>query len=273
VQNMNNSTVHFFDLDYTLWNTNAKWWIVNKNDPEHAIFKIPQHEGYLISNGFYAKFGHQIYYNGYIGWISDQMFLEIKKLDLELSDIGMSLREYKDQALIESQITNMVFYVDNIKHLKGRNDTINLLTARQNKKAHENMLKTLRDKLTEHDIHVNYEYFVNDPLEIKCVGNTPEKKLMVLLQHIVGYKLEGREFKPILIDKYDNTYFYDDEEINIEECKKINQYLKEYVQNSIEFMREKVETSIRLRKPKLYLNQVTTNELNPFIETIVEINI
>lgn len=272
---MNNitNTAYFFDLDYTLWNTDAKWWVIDKNNPEKALYKIPQHEGYLIANGFYSKFGFQIYYNGYFGWLSEEMYKDIISKGLTLDDIGISLREYKDKDLIDKQILNMFIYINNIKHIQNKTQSINLLTARQNKAAHVNLLNTLREKLFEYNISINHEYFVNDPNEIKCVATVPEKKLMVLLQHLVGYKLHGREFKPIVIDRYDTIHFYDDESLNIDECKKINEYLKMYCNNSVPFMQEKIFNSIRTRKPKLYLQQVTTNELNPFIETIVEINI
>ena len=132
---MENEIIHWFDADYTLWDTNAKWWIISKKNPSKPIIRITQYEGYLILSGHYSKDGHNIYYNGKEGWLSDDIWLKTQRTKaIDIEDIGISFREYLDPELIEKQYKNLIIHIDRIQHIAGKKDIINLLTARGNRK-------------------------------------------------------------------------------------------------------------------------------------------
>ena len=271
---MKNETLHWFDLDGTLWDTNAKWWIVDKKNPASYILRIPSYEGSLVLSGHYSSNGHKIYYNGLNGWLSQEMWNKIyQKKNIDINDVGISFREFSDIELIEKQAENLIFYIDRIKHLAGTKDIINLLTARSNRKTHDALVNKLHANLEPHNIYINDAVFVNDPTHVKFVGTIADKKLITILQSIIGYQINSKEILPIVIDKYDNTYFYDDDENNIDTCKEINKLLKKLLENTVPWLKQHIIEDLHTRKPKLYLEQVTTNELNPFIETIINIEI
>lgn len=271
---MKNEVIHWFDADYTLWNTGAKWWIVNKQNPETYLLRISQLEGNYILSGKYKKYNHEINYNGMIGWLSDELWLKIQKIkSIDIDDIGISHREYMDNKLIDEQTKNLFVYIDRILHLSGTKDIINILTARGNRSGHENILQKLKDNLTEHNIVINDAYFVNDPKVVSNIGTTSEKKMLIILQNIVGYKIADQKFEPFIMDKYDISNFYDDEELNIEECKKINSWLNLYLSNTIPWLKQKIEEYISIKKPELNLHMITSNELNPFITEKIDIKI
>lgn len=271
---MKNEIIHWFDADYTLWNTNIKWWILDKKNPDKYLLRISQHDGYLILNGHYKGDNHEINYNGLNGWLSNDMFVKIQRnKNIDINDIGISWRECQDVKLIEKQTQNLFVYIDNIIHLSGTKDVINILTARGNRKGHDSLLNKLKDDLKQHNIEINDAVFVNDPTVVPTVGNTSEKKMNCILQNIIGYKIDDGKFEPIVMDKYKVSNFYDDEEANIEECKNINIWLRTYLENTIPWLKQKIEEYVSIYKPELYLNLVTTNELNPFVTDKIDIKI
>ena len=271
---MKNEIVHFFDLDGTLWNTNSMWWIVDKQNPGNYLYRVTQYEGNLILSGFYKGDGHAINYNGMEGWLSDKMWDKLQRIKrLKINDIGISFREYQDEDLIVKQAEELIIHIHRIKHLTGTKDIINLLTARGNKAAHVYLIDKLHADLATLDIKVSEAYFVNDPTEFSTHGSTPEKKMTCILESIVGHKIEDFAFTAILCDKYEEAHFYDDEDKNIEACKNINNYLKEYLDNSQPWLKQQITELLHSRNPKLFLNIVNTNELNPFDTEEIEIKI
>lgn len=270
---MTNETIHWYDLDGTLWDTDAKWWIINKKNPSTYILRIPSYVGSLILSGHYSSQGHKIYYNGLNGWLPQDLWNKIHQRNINIEDVGISFREFSDVDLIEKQAENLIFYIDRIKHLSGTKDIINLLTARSNRKTHDALVDKLHTNLEPHNIYINDAVFVNDPTHIKFVGTIADKKMICILQNIIGYEINSKEILPIATDKYNNTFFYDDDETNINTCKEINKLLIRLLENTVPWLKQNIIEDLHTRKPKLYLEQVTTNELNPFIETIVNIEV
>lgn len=256
--------IYFIDLDDTLISNPAKWWIIDKNNPSKYLLRIDKLEAQLILNGFYKNTNLSIYYNGLSGYISEELYNKIlkKKSNIKLEDIGISFREYLDPALLEQQIESIVFKINTFNELKGK--TINLLTARSNKKAHKSILEHLNEKLKQYDIVLDKEYFVSDPSIINSSGSIGEKKLYVLLEHLLGYKINNNKIEPILTSKFDTVNFYDDEESNLEVCLEIKNVLKQLLKNSEAFMLDKIKNRISLNELKINFYLISTNEMNPF---------
>lgn len=268
----NKKNIHWFDLDGTLIETNAKWWIIDKNNPDKYIIKISPLIGSLILTGFYKSDNNYIKYNGQEGWLSNDLISKINKnKTYKLEDLGLSWREYTDSKLIENQVNSVLFYLHNIKHLNNTTDIVNLITTRGNKEAHNTLLYKLNKSLLTLNININDEYFVNDFDIIKLIGDTSTKKCLIILQNIIGYKIQGDKFVPISIDKYDTSYFYDDEDKNIDTCLLINNYLSIYLSKTMTKLKDIILKDIKERKPILYTNLVTSNTLNPFITKEIKI--
>lgn len=266
--------IHWFDLDGTIWSTDAMWWIIDKNDPANYIIKISQHEGSLILAGFHKNDGHKITYNGHEMWISKDVWAKIqRKKSIKAEDIGVSWREFSDSILIEKQAENVEFHLHRIHHLCDTNHTINLLTARGNKKAHDLLLTKLNQELDKINVNVNKSFFTSDPLSVQIAGNTPMKKAMIMLQFIVGYQIKDAEFVPLQLEAHQNTYFYDDEDKNIEAAINMNNYLRELLTNTQPWLKDKIISKVNEHNPCLYANLVSSNELNPFETTKVDIKI
>jgi hypothetical protein len=202
--------IHWVDLDDTLWRTNAKWWIVDKKNPLNYIMRIDKSIGDLIMNGKYIHDGHKITYNGIEAWLSNDLLTEIKqRKNIDIDDIGISFREFINSDLIINQLSSLFIYVDRFKHIKS--NTINILTARGNKKGHEELLKKLDNELNKYNIKINNSVFVSDGSCVDFGGSISELKLKTIIQSIVGFKIKNDKFEPIVIESSDVVHFYDDE--------------------------------------------------------------
>lgn len=267
--------LHCFDLDGTLWETNAKAWIIDKRNPSTYIIKIDAHTFNLLSKGYYMNDNKKISYNGLEFWLSNEIFTEIKtKKPIELENIGLSIREFNNIQLIQEQKNSIKFYTNRLKNIPNITDII-LLTARGNKIAHQPLLDKLSDKL-KNDINVNIidSIFVNDTIELvnNNTGDTATKKLIKLIEFLIGFKIENNKFQPLIISNIaDEVNFYDDEDKNIEICKEINTYILDYYNNSSNVMKERIK-KIDFKNKKLITHLVTSNEMNPFITEEINVN-
>ena len=263
----------WLDLDNTLWQTNAKWWIINKENPEKHLLRISQEEGYLFTSGKYLKDNHEINYNGIQAWLSNDVFNKIQKIKkLKNEQLGISFREFNDISFLEKQSENLVILINNVKHLNNHSSdtTIALLTARGNKKGHTVLLNKLKSSLKEHKININIDkiYFINDLETLRHDGNTPEKKCLIILEHIIGYKIENNMFIPLKQEKYDDISFYDDEEYNINAINIISNTLKNILNNTktkSSYLVDEILSNFKNKKISIETNLVSTNLENPFI--------
>lgn len=266
---MINKEVHFFDLDNTLWQTTAKWWIISKKDPSKPILKIEPHIGAGILSGTWQSDRHKIWYNGVEGWLSNELWIAIQqKGKLEHADIGISWREYTDSNLISSQASDIKFFIHHIQHLKGVHCNIYLLTARGNRAAHAVLLNKLEHKL-DGICQIDGAWFINDPSTFKIVGSTGYKKTCILLQSLIGWRIENEQFLPIVEKEWDKCFFYDDEEGNIISAKDCNRILSGLLNKTEPNLKAKILS--KLDKKMLITNLVTSNEQNPFISSTVQL--
>lgn len=261
---------YYFDLDGTLWNTNSKIWIVDKLHPEYPILKIDAHEFNLSYNAYYIKDNNRIYYNGMECWLSNDLLTKIKqKKPIDLDRIGISDREFQCiEYLTEKNIIN--YEIDRIKDLNI--PSITVLTARAGKDVHKELLSKLEEKLNEVNIKLDDSIFVNDMLEYKYKnnGSTADKKLIKMIQSLIGFEIHENKFVPLAVEEFDEVYFYDDANANIEVCNDVNEVIRVLYDNSSSVIQKRIEAK-NLSKKKLVTHLVTTNKMNPFVQNIIEL--
>ncbi len=265
--------IEWFDLDGTLWRCDAKWWIIDKTKPDVPLLRISQEEGYLYSSGFYLKDDHRIFYNGMEAWLSNDIFDKIQKIKkIPNTRLGISYREFNDISYLTKQAHNLTIMIKNIEHLSNHSDdvTIALLTARGNKKGHEVLLNKLKEELHNSKINIKIDkiYFANDIDTVRHNGSTPEKKAMIILEHIIGYRIQNNKFIEVKQEKYDYNVLYEDEIANINAVKDIKIFLQRFLNNTKKTMphlSEEIINDINSRNIFIETNQVTTNTVNPFL--------
>lgn len=266
--------IRYWDLDGTMMQTIAKWWILDKRDPGKPMLRISQYEGSLILAGFHINDGHQLSYNGLTGWISDEHWQKINRIrKIKHEDIGLSFREFEDFDHIQEQALSLIVHTDRMTSLKDTVDTMHILTARGNKQAHQIILTKLDESLAELGITIEQAHFVNDAATAKFQGDSALRKALHIIETIVGYEIKDNAFVPLQVDAYKESHFYDDEDKNISQCEKINDLISGLFANTAVWLRDEIVDSLKTQERVLYIHQVTTNELNPFQTIEIKIKI
>lgn len=258
---------NFIDIDYTLWDGNSKWWIINKNKPTTYIKKIDSSEAELIKSGHYRLDELPIYYNGINGFISKELFSSLhKKGKIEIDDIGLSDREFRSPEHMSKQLSNFIEY-SNILNLFNNVDDYYLITKRSNKNTHKDLIENIKTLL---NINIVDEYFINDHSLITNTGPIVERKIFTLLQHLIGYTINNNTIEPLIIKKYKTLNYYTDS-IDVDEYRNISKVLKTLLNNCPIFLKDKIVSYLKLNDVYLNINVLTTNEINPFKKEQIKI--
>jgi len=257
-------SIHFFDLDGTLWDIDSKVWIIDKEKPQIPLIKITPHELYLIQNGLYKKDNLLIDYNDQKYHISKDMLERInkKKRILDLNRLGVSFIEFYSDDYINNN--KVKFLLSNIKHLKDTNSLIGILTGRPNRDRHANLLNELRIQLKNFGLEIYKIYFVSDYLHMRHNDMISLQKVDILLEHMIGLKIENNKFVPLLQDKFDKVYFYDDEIRNIQYANDIQTFFERTIRNSDDETFKLALDRTKNNELKLINSLVTSNEINRF---------
>lgn len=266
--------MNWFDLDNSLWDTNAKWWVINKKNPEKALLKISPEEGSLIIHGQYTAEKLKFDYNGMTGYLPQSIMDTInlnRKNKISIEDIGISLREFSDDKYIEDQAANLKILLYNIHHLRNTDEKVSLLTARADKVKNKKLVVILEHELSKINVHVDKVYFVGDHALARHDGTTPYRKVCILIEHIAGLKVSGEKFVNKPQEMYDVNCFYDDDDANCEKAKDINFYIKKFYDQSEDKVKKILDNN--LANKKLIIYKITNNQQNLFVTEEIDINI
>lgn len=264
-----NKIIHFFDLDDTLWSIETKVWVIFKDKPNTPIIKLNTIQLDEILNGVYKKEDNMIEYNGNTYWISDEMFDRIKKRKstTKIEDLGISFIEDTNPMYFNK----IKIYIDNIRHLVGKNEDIGILSSRYSIENDHKLLNTLKEELSKYDLEICKFYYTSDYYNTKNTNKKNIDKMKILLEHLVGFHIFENRFVPIKQDLYQEVHFYDDEFQNINVANDIQHYFEEYLKDTEDEVFNKIKGRIKLVKPILYTHIITNNRINRFKTNKIEL--
>ena len=262
----------FFDLN-SLITTNSKVWIVDRDKPNKPILRIPKSDFNLIKKGVYKKDDIKFEMQGESYWISKELFDQIKikakNQNLNISKLAFSMQEFMNKDIIENN--DFTIHLENIRHLKNTSGDIYIICSKNTKNNYELIISKLEDKLKEIGLVVKSYYYISETFYNRDEDDINNKKVRLLLQHIIGLKTEGDKFSHTEITKYDVISFYDDELRVIELAKNANNVLQFLIENSEDLVKDRVKEILKESQCELVINQVTFNKVNLFVTTKVEL--
>jgi len=267
-----NKKIAFFDLDGTLWNIHSDIWVIDKEKPFKPVLKIPSLEFSLIKNGIYQKDNLPLDYNGQKFYISKELFNKISKRrkSENLNRFGISFNNFYDKKILNK--SKVDYLLDNIEHLRGKKDVkIGLLTARANKPTHSDVVNDLRLKLKDMGISIDKIYFTGDKFKVYHDQEGSLKKVYILLEHLIGFKIKNDKFVSLRQDWYPEVHFYDDYKGNIDYANDVQKILNDLVKNTEDDLLSIINERINTNNIKLYNYLITNNDVNRFEITEVKI--
>lgn len=262
----------FFDIN-TLITTNSKVWIIDRDKPNKPIIKIPKSDFNLIKKGVYKKDGIKFEMQDESYWISkdlfDQIKIKSKNKNLNISKLAFSMQEFMNKDIIENN--DFTIHLENIRHLKNTSGDIYIICSKNTKNNYELIISKLEDKLKEIGLVIKSYYYISETFYNRDEDDINNKKVRLLLQHIIGLKTEGDKFSHTEITKYDIISFYDDEVRVIELTKNANNVLQFLIENSEDLVKDRVKEVLKEDVCELVINHVTFNKVNLFVKTKVKL--
>lgn len=259
--------MHFFDLDYTLWITDSKLSVINKNKPEEVIYRIdPIHIPMMKT--YWKKFNLPVHYNGKTWWLSEDIWEHIQRnnKNIELTDIGISDREWNSEELLSKKKDKTYYLMSNLDHLKNKwNISISFLTARSQEKAHTELLNDLKKRIYRRlKINVQRTFFVNNLDDTSNDDLTAGKKAKILLEHLIGHKIRRGKFVYLKQTTTNTVHFYDDNRKNIDASKNLQLLFESCLRNTDLEIKKEIVERVKNTQLNYITHQITNNEIELF---------
>jgi len=257
--------LHCFELN-SLLNLDLKYWIINKDKPNIPILKIDENEMNLIQSGIYKKDNIVIKYNDNEYQISKDMFEKVKRKsglkNLDVSQLGISYAEYFNEDVINKTKLTLMLY--NIKHLKDSNTKIVIVSDKSNRKRYAHVLNVLRKELNSRGLDIWKIYFTANKINVRYNNEYGADQVKLVLEHLIGLKIDDYKFIPIKQDKFENVYYYSNEINNTHFINDIQSYFNDILKNTDDEMFEYVNDRLKNNVLTVYNNYVGSNKINPF---------
>jgi len=262
----------FFDIN-SLITTNSKVWIVDRDKPNNPLLRISKSDFNLIKKGVYKKDNIKFEMQGDFYWLSkdlfDQIKIKSKNKNINISRLAFSMQEFMNKEIIENN--DFTIHLENIRHLKNTSGDIYIICSKNTKNNYELIISKLEDKLKEIGLVVKNYYYISETFYNRDEDDINNKKVRLLLQHLIGFKSDGDKFSHTEITKYDVVSFYDDELRVIELAKNVNNVLYFLIENSEDLVKDRVKEIIKENICELLINQVTFNQVNLFVKSKIEL--
>ena len=264
-----NKYVAFFDLDDTLIENDYEVWVIDKDHPSKPLHVLNPIEFALIKKGHYVKDDICLDYNGQKFYIGEELSKRLqKKAKTEnIERFGISLMPMVSKELLNK--SKLEILLKNIEHLRFKNNIdIGILTARSNQRNNSDILNKLRLELENIGLNIHKIFFVGESVNR---GQNYMNKINVLLEHMVGFKIKGGKFVSLKQDWYTNVSFYDDDTQNIHYANDIQRFFEEILRKTDDEVYHLILERIKTVKLRLDNYLVTTNDLNRFVKSSVEL--
>lgn len=260
--------IHILDLENTIVNLDFQPWIIKKTEPNIPIIRFTAGQRKLIESGTFRGEDYSIKHNGREFWISERIYRELEKKtkkDVDLVDYGISYAEFIDPDLINEISNKLDFRLDNIDHLKNTKDDVIIVSERSDLELHEILIQNVRNKLVEFNINVNNFYMLASSNLKNSIDDIPLKKELLVIEKLIGYKIEDEKFTNVNVEQYNKVYFYDDDRLVFEEMKTLQETFNKIYFNSNEEMKGVIMEKVIKSKPFAKIHLITGNEFNKFI--------
>jgi hypothetical protein len=172
------------------------------------------------------------------------------------------MQEYMNRDIIDT--LDYDIKIENIRHLKNTSDDIYIICSKNTKINYERIIKKIESLLKENGLSIKKYYFVSETFYSRDLDAISRKKVALLLEYLIGLKVEDDRFVLPEVEKYDEVCFYDDEPASIKLAKECNSLLNFLLENSDSQTKLRVKEILKADEPILCVNEVSQNKVNKF---------
>ena len=178
---------------------------------------------------------------------------------METSNLLFSMQEFLNPNFI-SEIDYEI-NMDIFNEIKNTNDDIYIICSKNNKKVYDLIIKKIEDKLYKIGLNIKKYFFISETFYNQDLDDIKSKKIKLLLESSIGNKINNDLFDDIEVESYDQIFYYD-EDIDMEISKYLNDFLKKYIDNSRDTIKERIINLLNDDNKIIFLNYVSPNKLN-----------
>jgi len=263
---------HFIDLDILIKN-DSKAWIVDKNNPNIPILKIDNSDLSVFKSGILKSQNNKMSFNGKTFYLSNEFMnrlkSKVKKHKSDFSNLGISFQEFLNPELIE----NVKFEIDLsiLKNIVNTNDDIYIFCSKNTKENFKNQILKLEEEFEKIGLTIKKFYYLSETFFNKDEDQMAFIKNKVILQHLIGLKVDGDKFIDENIDEYSEIFYYDDNLSSTKLSLDINGIFEKFTMNTEKSIKESIKLKVQNSDKILNIKEFTNNKANKFKESSVQL--
>ena len=263
---------HFIDIDIIL-NTDSKPWIIDKSNPNIPLMKMETSDFDLFKSGILRSQNNKISFNGKDFWLSNDFMnklkIKSKRNKFDISNLGISMQEFLNPDVIE----NIKFDVDIslFRPIINTNDDIYIICSKNKKSNFEKQISKLEEKLEEIGLKVKKYYYISETFYNKDEDRIAYLKSKLIIQHLLGLRVDGDIFTNVEIENYNQITFYDDDLKSLQMCRDINSVLEKLLLKTDNNIKIIVKDKIKNDDNFLLVKEYTHNKSFKFKEYNVQL--
>lgn len=264
------------DLDGTLWQLDARPWVVWKDEPGSPILRLDTYDWLTVERTPLDGEGFVVDHCGRTFAFSEELLKKIQSKGgrKPVSEkMGVSFAEWFMPEELARQVEDIKFYEHVIKDLSKREGDMVVLTSRCNKNKHFGLITTLENRLKIDNLYVKEYHFVGNSNAYCDKEANASKKALTVLQYLMGLQID--RVKNRFLEEETESYlivdFFDDEPLNLANVENLQSYLNFYFFNSESNVKDKILNRLMSTKLVVYVNRATSNKMKPYDTVKIEL--
>jgi hypothetical protein len=261
---------HFIDIELAL-SDQAKAWVISKDNPKKPIMKISRYKFNLFTSGIYKKYKNKITFNGKDFHLDEKTMEKLKRKckyhKCDITNLGISMQEFLNKDVIDEM--DVEININLFKPLINNPDHIYIICPRKKKENYTKHIEKLEEELIKIGLTVENYYFLTDHFYNRDRDKIAFYKMKLLIQHMVGLKIEDDQFVNEEVIKYEHVSLYDDSYKTIQLASDINKVVEKFLEKSEKGVKLKAKSLIKGSDNVLMVNKWTHNKVNPIEKKII----
>lgn len=263
---------NFIDLDLLL-NVESRPWIVDKQNPNIPIMKIDNHQFNLFKSGIFRNQGNRVSFNGKDFWLPTEFMnklkIKAKNSKVDISNLAISMQEFMNPELIE----NVPHQIDDwiLNTLVNQQVDIYIITSRNTKTNLKPKIQELESKMIDMGLKVEGWFYLQETFSQRDTDMIASNKIKIILQHMIGLKVDGDKFVEEGRKNYEEIILWDDNPKVISLGKDINRVFESLLVNTDETIKLKIKDELKNSDNFLILKEWTHNKSNRFNQYEIEL--
>ena len=265
---------HFIDINIIL-KIEAKAWIVSKDNPNTPIMKLDLTDFNLFKSGIFKSQNNKIQFNGKTFWLSNDFMNKIKikskKSGVDISKLGISLQEFMNSEIIENIEYDIDLSIFN--NIINTNDDIYIICSKNTKSRYQKQIEKIEEKLEGIGLKVNNYYQISTSFSNSNDDHKALMKSKIILQHLIGQKIESDRFTNDNIKDYNQITYYDDDKMSIQTLININSVLEKYLLLTDDDIKITIKDKIKRDDNFIIIKEYTHNKSKKFNEYNIQLEL